>query len=77
MVCLRTSNQLVPPSDMPDAPSHKTVHTNKYYFTDLLDRTAMLPNARKEGVLDILGEVGEALQNGTFPLKSRISAGGI
>ncbi len=76
-VYLPTSSKYVPHPKIPNAYSHKKIHTQKYYLnlTALLTQTLRLPNVAKEDIMSILKEVGEDLVNGTFPINSLLTGG--
>ncbi|WP_444997226.1 hypothetical protein [Aliikangiella sp. IMCC44359] len=69
-VRLPSSSKFVPHPNMPKAPSHKKIHTNEYYLnlTDLLKEVSAVPNATKQDIIDVLGEVASDLTNGVFPI---------
>jgi len=65
----------VPHKNMPDTIAHSQTHTEIYHaniFVSLEDINQM-PNATRNDILKVLREIGEDLQDGTFPINKLIT----
>jgi|GEM_PF-5444294 len=60
----------LPHPDMPDAYSHSEIHTKDYYLniTQMLTDESSLPNTTKEDIEEVLRDIANELQNGSFAL---------
>jgi hypothetical protein len=70
-VYLPSKSKYVPHPDMPNAYSHKKIHTKVYYvnLTEMLADVSLVPNANKEDIIDVLDEIANELVNGKFPIR--------
>ncbi len=72
-VWLPKSSKYVPHSALPEAGSHKKVHTTKYYLNvEFLLEETIAEGLGRQGIIDTLRSIGEDLENNEFPLHKLI-----
>lgn len=69
-VYLPRDSNYVPHSGMPNAYAHSTVHTEVYYLN--IATLLAEEDGDRKGIEDVLRDIGEQLEDGTFPLKDEI-----
>ena len=62
-----------PMSTMKNAEAHTTIHTNTYYLNvEYLLEETIAEGLGRNGILQILRDIGDDLKSGEFPLKQRL-----
>jgi len=74
-VNLPSGNKHTPHKKMPNAYPHSTIHTDYYYvnITTSLENRAILQGVTKEDIVDVLQDIAQDLQQGSFPIQQRLT----
>lgn len=67
-ILMPKSLRFLPHPNMPNAPAHTKIHTDKYFFNVQMRLLAVdLPGATQHEIINALIAIGEDLQSGIFP----------
>ena len=59
---------------MPNAEAHSKIHTNEYYLNvEALLVETIGEGLGRQGIIDLLRDIGDELQSGDFPIHEELS----